>query len=161
MGFWDKLEKAATKFAESAENFEKKANEFLDKNFPEGEPEKPVYSSQALLDLVKTKIRKIAGDRLLKEMQSLDSTTTKLYLSKMTEADGVYDGIEIATATIEQTANEHPDLSEVQYRINLKGMVTGADDYGGMTVDGKYDVELIIDEYARYIIRLVKVRNRW
>lgn len=161
MGFWDKLEKAAKKIEESANEFEKKADAFLEKHFPEEEPEKTTYSSEKLLSLTKSKIRKIAGAKLLEGLKALNSNTTKLCLSKLGEDDGVYDGIDIATATIERIDDGHPKLSEVQYRIVLKGMVSGEDDYGGTSACGKYSIELTIDECAEYVVDKVRVMNRW
>ena len=161
MGFWDKLEKWAEKVEKSANDFEKKANDFLDKNFPEEETTRPTYTSQKLLSLTKSKARKIAGDRLLAGLKSLDGKTTKMDLSRLSEADGVYDGLDIATATIERTTSNYQNLSDVQYRINLKGLVTGIDAYGQSSVYGKYEIKLIADEYAEYIIEAVKVTRRW
>ena len=129
MGFWDKLEKWAEKIEKSANDFEKKANDFLDKNFPEEEAKRTVYTSQKLLSLVKSNARKIAGDRLLAGLKSLDGKTAKMELSRLSESDGVYDGLNIATATIERTTSNYQKLSDVQYRINLKGLVTGIDAY--------------------------------
>lgn len=161
MSFWDKLEKWATKLEESASNFEKKANEFLEKNFSEEESEQPTYTSQSLLSLVKSRIRKIAGDRLLAGLSAIDSRATKLYISRLSESDGVYDGLDIATATIEKTSSKHPKLSNDQYIVNLKGLVNGEDDYGVTAVFGKYEIVLVIDEHADYVIDTVDVTRRW
>lgn len=152
---------SSKKFEESASEFEKKADAFLEKHFPEEETEKITYSSEKLLSLVKTQIRKMSGVQLLEGLKALNSNTTKLCLSKLGEDEGVYDGINIATATIERITDGHPKLSNVQYRIVLKGMINGEDAYGETSAFGKYNIELTIDECAEYVIDTVSVMHRW
>lgn len=161
MGFWDKLEKIAEKLTENANTLEKKANDFLEKSFSEEESQKTTYTPQKLLSFSKLNAKKIAGDRLLSGLRAMNPNTTKLYSSLLGESDGVYDGLDIATATIERAASNHPKLSPVQYCVIIKGVVNGEDDYGTTSVHGKYDIKLIIDENAEYVIESVKVKSRW
>ena len=160
MGFWDKLEKWANNVEESATKFEKKANDFLDKHFPEEEKERPTYTASMLLSLLKKKARRITEAQLLAGLQSLENTTSTLVPSSLGEDDDIYDGLHIATATIEQSINRHPKLSDVQYTVKLKGLVEGTDDYHAKSVYGKYEIEFTIDEYSDYVFS-VKVMSRW
>ena len=141
MSFWDKLEKLAAKFEET-------------------EPEKKAYNSQQLLMLAKSKAMKIAGDRLVTGLKLIDRRTTRLRISTYSISGEVYDGLDIATATIEKASSSYTKLSDVQYRINLKGLVDGEDDYGSISALGKYEIRLLMDEFAEYVVESVKVARR-
>ena len=141
MSFWNKLEKFA------ADLFEE----------PTPAPSKKKYNAQELLSLAKDKAMRISGDRLVSGLNLLDRRTTRLRISKYSISGEVYDGLDIATATIERASSSYTKLSEVQYRINLKGSVEGEDDYGVLVALGRYEIRLLVDEFAEYVIESVKV----
>ena len=169
MGFWDKFEKMMDAFVEGAEKiekkaeaFEKRANDFLDKNFPDEEPRKAAqqtYTAQQLLSMAKENAKRMAESRLLAGLKELNSTTTRM---RRCEGEGSYSGLDIATAKIEPVTSElDPRLAETQYVVSLKGIVFGENDYGDLSAEGKYDIEIIIDEYTECAVKRVDVRRRW
>lgn len=164
MGFWDKFEKMLETVAENAEKFEKKANDFLEKNFPDEEPKKAAqrtYTAQELLTMTKEKAMEIAGSRLLERLKELHSATSRM---RRSVGEGSYNGLDIATAEITRITEEDerdPRLVEVQYKLTLKGVVEGESDYGTYTTRGKYDVEMRIDEQGTYFLKRVSVRDYW
>ena len=67
----------------------------------------------------------------------------------------------IATATIEPTSSEYAMLTDVQYKVILKGLITGLDDYGAIAAQGKYTLEFVVDEYATCVTSFVEITSRW
>ena len=150
MGFWDKLEAWADKVDSSYKKFEKKADAFLDKHFEE-EPE--VFSKTELLAKVKRNFDSIFTEKMLTKAKSLRPSTTHFWKNLSDN---------ITFSTIEPLEKPlYTNLSETQYKIVIKGLAVGEDDYNSSTGDFKFDVCIIIDQYANYAIDDIKFISRY
>lgn len=149
MGFWDKLEAWADKVEKNAKKFEEKADKFLDKNFPE---EKEEFTSYGLLNLTKKNFDGIFSDKILQKAKNIRSTTTHFYQSLSKD---------ITFSTIEELENApYNNLATPQYKIIIKGLTVGQDDYNSATATFKFDVCVIIDKYSSYFIESVLVDTK-
>ena len=150
MGFWDKLEAWAEKVEKNAKNFEDKANSFLEKNFPE---EREEFTSYGLLDNIKKRFNGIFTEKILVKVKSIRSNTT--HLDKPLNEGITY-------ATIEELEKSlNPNLATPQYKITIKGLTAGEDDYNSTTGVFKFDVYVIIDKYSDYVIDSIYVNTKY
>lgn len=150
MGFWDKLEAWANNVETNAKKFEDKADAFVDKHFKE---EPVVFSKAELLEKTKRNFNSIFTEKMLTKAKTLRPLTTHFWRSLSEN---------ITFSVIDQLEKPlYTNLSEMQYKIVIKGLAVGEDDYNCSTGDFKFDVCIIIDQYSNYVIDDIKIVSRF
>ena len=144
------MRRGLTKLKKVQKKIEEKANNFLKKNFPE---EREEYTSYGLLNKTKNNFNGIFANKMLVRAKELHSNTTHFYRSL--NEDITFSDIQ------ELEEPKYNNLAQPQYKITIKGITEGQDDYNCSTVTIKFDVCVIIDKYSDYIIDSICVRERW
>lgn len=128
MGFFDMLEKMAAK----TDEFVKKADDWLDENFP-AKDERKVYTDAELLSYFKDNYQRLFYNNILANVQKTTPSVVKIH----------FNYVDIGSTNI----CPHGDI----YKISIKcSGIRGIDDYGSELYH-KFKCELTIfsDKYAK------------